>query len=74
MVDHFGEYNPWDMDDATRKLAEEAIASGGFVFRTGTVNARTGEVTGDGLQIMRVSPPIIEGTALVIEGTARRIE
>lgn len=57
-IDHDGEYNPWNMTDEQRLLAKECESSGGFVFRTGTHDIRTGMRYGDGLLFVRLYQPL----------------
>ena len=52
-IDHDGEYNPWDMTPEQRQLADECEANGGFVFRTGSHDIRTGMHYGDGLHFVK---------------------
>lgn len=61
-VTHRGEYNPWDMNEDERELADECVASGGFVYRTGTYNPWTGIHHGDGLQYVKCRQPEPEYT------------
>lgn len=53
---HDGEYNPWDMSPEQQQLADECRSSGGFVFRTGAHDIRTGMHYGDGLHFVRFMP------------------
>lgn len=69
-VCHTGSYNPWDhlKRPEIRKAYDEAIASGGFAFRTGEVHVSPGGVSIDAAGFIRVGEPsfLYKGDGLMI--------